>query len=319
MKKNRTRLGIYIAVALGLLLSAGPCQLYAAGKKPSPPEPQAKSPEPPPAAAEPVDGQNTEKLLYTLNETLQENRRIRQSMRDLQSAFEKVTLEKSDVVDQMKKVEQLAIQRNLEIGRKSKDLGDQLDSSKQEIAKLQVENKVSVENKLALEKKLEAISAENTKMQGLLKSAILIPERDQILQRMKDNEKSVQEAVAQASSLDGENIALKDQLVQSYFALGNMFYDLGRYEDAAVQYLNVLEWDPNYAWAHHNLAVIYDFRLHKIPEAAAHYRKYLHLKSPNEEAEEARMRLWDLTQLSKVTPPWPLKEDFEKYQKMPRS
>ena len=306
----------WIVLALFLALGTGPLPVFAAGKtedKPAgKPTPQVNVPDLP-------DGQNTEKLLYTLNETLQENRRIRQSMRDLQSAFEKVTLEKSDIVDQMKKVEQLAIQRNQEIGRKSEDLGAQLDNSKKEIEKLQVENKASVENKLELEQKLEAISTENTKMQGLLKSAILTPERDQILQRMKDNDKSVQEAVAQASSLDGENITLKEQLVQSYFELGNMLYDLGRYEDAAVQYLNVLEWDPNYAWAHHNLAVIYDFRLHKIPEAAAHYRKYLHLKSPNEEAEEARMRLWDLTQLSKVTPPWPLKEDFEKYQKMPRS
>ena len=267
-------------------------------------------------AADLPDGQNTEKLLYTLNETLQENRKIRQSMRDLQEAFEKLTLEKSDVAGQMRKVEQLAIQRNKETGQRIEELSAQLDASKKEIEKLQAGNKVSVEQKMEVEKTLVAIGDENLKMREILKSSILAPERDQIVARMKKNEAAVKNAVAQVSSMDGENIALKAQLIQSYFELGNMFYDLGRYSDAATQYLHVLEWDPYHAWAHHNLAVIYDFHIRKIPEATVHYQKYLSLKSPSEEAQEARMRLWDLQQLAKVTPGQPLKQDFDNYQKL---
>lgn len=265
------------------------------------------------------DGQNTEKLLYTLNETLQENRRIRQSMRDLQSAFEKVTLEKSDIAEQIKKVEQLAIQRNSEIGRKNDDLNAQLESTKKEMEKLQAAGSASVGQKQEMEKKLGEISAENARMQELLKNAILTPERDRIVEQMRLNDEAVQKTVLQISSMDGENIALKQRLIQSYFDLGNLFYDLGRYEDAVSQYLHVLEWDPYHAWAHHNLAVIYDFHLSQMPLAREHYQKYLKLKLPGEEAEEARMRLWDLTQLTKVTPDQPLKQDFDKYQKMPQA
>ena len=316
MKKKSACPRIFVAVILGVFLSAGAGPVVAAAKRPDPPAPQASAPVPNTETASPAEGPNAEKLLYTLNETLQENRKIRQSMRDLQSAFEKVTIEKSDMADQIRKVEQLAIQRNKEIGARNDDLGAQLNTSKQEIEKLQAENKASVEKKVELEKKIEAIHVENAKTQELLKNAILGPERDLIVERMKKNDSSVQEAMTQISSVSGENIALKQQLIQSYFDLGNMFYDLGRYEDAAVQYLNVLAWDPNHAWAHHNLAVIYDYHLHKVHKAIEHYKEYMHLKLASEEAGEARMRLWELKQLTKMEPTQPLKEDFQKFRKI---
>lgn len=315
MKKNSASWGICATVILSGMLVVAPCGVFAAEKNPAP----ALNPVPSADGSGAVDPQNTEKLLYTLNETLQENRKIRQSMRDLQEAFEKVTLEKSDVAEQMRKVEKMAIQRNKETGQRIDELNAQLEKSKKEMEKLQSGNKASVEQKLEVEKKLELISAENAKMQELLKSAILTPERDQIVERMRKNEKAVQNAVAQVSSMDGENSALKEQLIQASFNLGNMFYDLGRFQDAATQYLHVLEWDPYHAWSYHNLAVIYDYHLHEIQEARTFYQKYLQLKSPNEEAREARMRLWDLQQISKVTPGQPLKLDFDRYQKMPRS
>ena len=323
MRQNSASRGILAVVVLGFFLATGSLTLFAADKKTG--KSSEKSAQQTPGPDKKVEtsavpeGPNVEKLIYTLNETLQENRKIREGMRGLQEAFEKTTLEKSDLVSQMQKVEKMVIQRNQDAAQRIDELSAQLESSKKEMDKLQSDNKASVEQKLEVEKKLEAIGAENAKMQALLKGSILTTERDQITERMKMNEEAVRDAVKQISSLNGENISLKAQLVQSYFNLGNMFYDLGRYEDAAVQYLHVLEWDPYHAWSHHNLAVIYDFHLHRIPEATDHYKKYLHLKLPSEEAEEARMRLWDLTQLAKVMPGQPLKQDFDKYQKMPRS
>lgn len=305
-----------IVFAFFLALGAGIFPAFSAGKTEGKP---AEKPAAQVSAPELPDGQNTEQLLYTLNETLQENRKIRQSMRDLQTAFEKVTLEKSDIAEQMKKVEQLAIQRNNEVGKKNEDLSAQLERSKKEMEKLQAAGNASAEQKMEVEKKLKEVSAENAKMQELLKNAILTSERDRIVEQMKQNNEAVQKTVLQISSLDGENIALKQRLVQAYFDLGNLFYDLGRYEDAVGQYMHVLEWDPYHAWAHHNLAIIYDFHLHEIPLAREHYEKYLKVKLPSEEANEARMRLWDLTQLTKVMPDQPLKEDFDKYHKMPQA
>lgn len=311
MKKNTVRKGAIFAIIL--LLGLGALPLFAAEKPASKPIEKSALAE---ASTDLPDGKNVEKVLYTLNETLQENRRIRQSMRDLQEAFEKVTLEKSDLADQARKMELSASQRSKLSGQRIDELSGQLDASKKEIEKLQAGNTTSVEQKLEVEKRLEGIRAENLKMQELLKNAILVPERDQILARMKQNEESVRAAVAQVSSMDGENVALKQQLIQSYFDLGNIFYDLGRYEDAVVQYQHVLEWDPYHSWAHHNLAIIYDFHLHQSSQAIEHYQKYLLLKLPSEEAKEARLRLWDLQQLSKVTPGQPLKLDFDRNHKI---
>lgn len=323
MKKNVFCGGIVGA----LLLATAVCPLFAAEdpartvKAPaSKPQPAASGTFPGKDAAESAlpGGQNVEKLLYTLNETLQENRRIRQSLRDLQEAFEKVTLEKSDMEGQIRKAEQLSIQRSKEAGQKADELTVELEDSKKEIEKLQAANKAAADQQLELQKKLEGINAENAKIQGLLKDAVLAPERDSILERMKENDAVVLKTVGKVSSMDGENVALKQRLIQSCFDLGNVFYDLGRYEDAAGQYLRILEWDPYHAWAHHNLGVIYDFHLRQYIEARKHYQEYLRLKLPSEEAQEVRMRLWDLTQLSKVTPEQPLRKDFNQYQRMPR-
>lgn len=310
MQKNKIA-GMFLASVLGVVLM-GPVVLNAAEKPEAKPTTVAGDPE----AAQLPDGQNVEKLLYTLNETLSENRKIRQSMRDLQEAFEKVTIEKSDLATQMRKVQQLAIQKNAETGQRIDDLNARLQTSKQEMEKLQEENKASLDQKIKVEKTLEDIRTENTKLQELLKTSILEPEREQILERMKQNDTAVEAAVTQVAAMDGENLALKEQLIQSYFDLGNTFYDLGRFQDAAVQYLSILEWDPNHAWAHHNLAIIYDYHLHQVRPAILHYQKYLHLKLASDDAKEVRMRLWDLEQLSHLEPDQPLKQDFKKFRKM---
>ena len=256
------------------------------------------------------EGTGEDKLLTTLNETLGENRKIHQKMRDLQSAFEKVTIEKSDLALQVRRVQQFAIQRDKQDAGAIDAMTVQLNAAKKEKEKLQAENKIAMQQKQELDNKLALLKAERVKMQELLKGSILESERGKIESQLRKNEQSVQEAVTKISKVDRENIMLKEQLVQSYFEMGNVLYDLGRFQDAAVQYLHVLDWDPNHAWAHHNLAVIYDYHMHKIQEAKQHYQQYLQLKQSDEDAKEARIRLWDLQQLSNLEPDQPLKKDF---------
>ncbi|HOW59042.1 MAG TPA: tetratricopeptide repeat protein [Candidatus Omnitrophota bacterium] len=257
-------------------------------------------------------GQNVEQLINTLNQTLEENRRIRQSMRDLQASFEKMTLEKSDLLNKVRKVEQQSAQRIKDSGAQIDELNTELENSRKAIAQLQTLNKDSLQKKAELEKQMEATLSEKTKLQELLKGAILETERDQIQKRILENDAAVEKTMANVSQINRENVALKEQLLQSYFDLGNLFYDLGRFQEAMAQYQHVLEWDPNHAWAHHNLAIIYDYHLRKIKEATVHYNAYMHLKKPSEEARETRLRLWDLEHLSAVTPDRPLQEEFEK-------
>ena len=163
-----------------------------------------------------------------------------------------------------------------------------------------------------MESDLEAIKAEKIRLEGKLKNAILEPERDRILALIKENDAAVNKTIGTVSKMNTENVALREQLIQSYFDLGNLFYDLGRYENAVEQYDRVLQWNPNHAWAHHNLAVIYDYHMHKIDKAIKHYREYLHLKLPNEDAGEVRVRVWDLKHLTGLNPEKPLREEFAK-------
>ncbi len=266
-----------------------------------------------------AEGQDVDKLLYTLNETLQENRKIRQSMRDLQKAFETVTLEKSDVMGQMRKVEQLAIQRNSETDQRIKELTDQLSATKKDLETMQEDYQDLLGEKNNLEKSLDKLRSDQEKKEELLAQSILAEERDQIVERMKINEESVEKALSSEATLNRENLDLKTKLIQAHFEFGNLFYDLGRYHEAKTQYEYVLQWDPDHARAHHNLAVIYDYVFHQLPEAKDHYQRYMNLKPPSEEAREVRMRLWDISQLTKVTPEQPLKQDFKQYRKMPPS
>lgn len=261
-------------------------------------------------------GQNVEKLIVTLNETLEENRRIRLSMRDLQTAFEKLTLEKSDMTNQIRKVEQQAIQRNKDAVQQIEELNTELENSKKALTQLQNVNKENIKKRDDLEKELEGIHAEKKRLEEVLKGAVLDSERDQILARIKENDTAVESVVTKVAGTSRENVALREQLIQSHFDLGNLFYDIGRYEEAVTEYRRVLEWDPGNAWAHHNLAVIYDYHFRRFPEAVKEYREYLHLKKAGEDAREARMRLWDLEKLSSVIPDRPLLEEFEKNLKM---
>ena len=96
-------------------------------------------------AGKPAAGQNVEKLMSTLNETLEENHRIRQSMRDLQAAFEKVTLEKGDLVAEIQKSQRATIQRDRSDGRRIDDLSARLENSQKAIEALQRINKSTVE------------------------------------------------------------------------------------------------------------------------------------------------------------------------------
>ncbi|HNX68598.1 MAG TPA: tetratricopeptide repeat protein [Candidatus Omnitrophota bacterium] len=313
---------VFVAFLLILMLLLGASALVAAEKtvkgaveKPAAVVPAAGKESVSPASAE---GQNLEKLLFTLNETLEENRKIRQNMRDLQAAFEKVTVEKSDLTNQMRKVEQFTIQRTRDSNKAIEDLKGQLETSQKEIQKFQTESEQAAENRKKAEAELAKLNEQNTKLQELLKGAILESERAEILGRMKKNDEQVQKAVTLLSGMDVENVELRDQLVRSYFELGNICYDLGRYDEAILQFQRALRWNPNHAWAHHNLAIVYDYHINDSKKARDEYQAYLNLKPAGEEAGKVRVRLWELKQLVRIEPDRPIREDFDMMQKEQR-
>jgi tetratricopeptide (TPR) repeat protein len=271
------------------------------------------------AAAAPAnpDGQNVEKILYTLNETLKENRRVRQNMRDLQESFEKLTAEKNELATQVQQARSGAAAVTRDSGSQSDELKSELDASRKELEKLQSGTLATAIQQQEIQAKNQELKETNEKLKGLLNQSVLEPERSRILDVAKKNEESVKNSVGMVAGVNSENLSLKDQLVGASFDLGNVYYDLGRYEDAIVQYKKALHLNPKLAWAYHNLAIIYDYHLGKDEEARTYYQQYLNLKPPSEEAKKIRMRLWDLNQLSRIEPGEPLKKDFDEMQKEP--
>ncbi|MEI7751568.1 MAG: tetratricopeptide repeat protein [Candidatus Omnitrophota bacterium] len=279
----------------------------------------AKAKEKEPAAAGPTtpEGQNVEKIIYTLNETLKENRRVRQNMRDLQDSFEKLTAEKNELASEVQLARGGVATKEREISSQSDALKGELDASRKEIEKLESGTLETAVRHQEIAAKNQELKETNDKLKGLLNQSVLEPERSRILDLAKRNEAGVNNSVNMVAGVNSENLSLKDQLVGACFDLGNVYYDLGRYDDSIVQYKKALRLNPKLAWAYHNLAIIYDYHLAQQDEARTYYQQYLNLKPPSEEAKKIRMRLWDLNQLSRIEPDAPLKKDFEELQKAP--
>lgn len=304
MNKVFSRMRFFLPglILLVMLLGVIPAVTLAADEKDS--KAEASVPATP-------EGQNVEKILYTLNETLKENRRVRQNMRDLQDSYEKLKTERDNLALRAQSGGGYAQDPNAAV------LKNQLEASRKEVSQLETGNLESAIKQQEIAAKNQELTETNEKLKGLLNQSVLEPERSRILDVAKKNEESVKNSVNMVAGVNSENLSLKDQLVGTYFDLGNIYYDLGRYEDAIAQYKNALNLNPKLAWAYHNLAIIYDYHLADQVEARKYYQYYLNLKPPSEEARKIRMRLWDLNQLSRIGPDEPLKKDFEELQKEP--
>ena len=270
-----------------------------------------------PAVGAAAEGeQSVDKLLATLNEALKENRKMRQEMQNLRDASGKLMAERNDIARQAQQIQQTGTQKERELNKKVADAKEQAETALKEAETLKKANGEAAAGRQELEKKIEDLNKANEEMKKNAENPGAGPARDEDIALAEKTEQEIKRAVGLVSGLNVENIELKERLVGSYFDLGNIYYDLGRYQEAIVQYEHALHLNPNLVWAHHNLAIIYDYRLNDIDRAIYYYRKYMSLKPPEEEAHEEKMRLWDMEQLSRLEPDEPLKKDFKASQKV---
>ncbi len=264
-------------------------------------------------------GQSVDKVLATLNEALKENRKMRQEMQALRTSSEKLMMERNDIAKQAQLIQQAVMQKDQELNRKMQDVSGQVENARREAETLKKANGEATAGRQELEKKIEEMSKANEEMKKLLAnpSAGSAQARDDGLMKelAKKNAEDIDRAVSAVSGLNVENVELKERLIEACFNLGNINYDLGRYDAAIEQYQHALHLNSKLAWAHHNLAVIYDYHLGEIEKAKFHYRQYMALKPPEDEAKAVKMRLWDVEQLSRLEPDGPLKKDFKDTQK----
>jgi len=270
----------------------------------------------PPVESGTSGGQSVDKLLLTLNESLKENRKMRQEMQDLRASSEKLMTERNDIAKQAQQIVQQAVsQKDREMDRKMADMNGQVEAARKEVEALKKANGEATAGREELEKKLEEMNKANEEMKKLLAAPLAGPAQKTDMNLAKKNEEGIARAIGLVSGLNVENVELKERLVGAHFDLGNIYYDLGRYQEAIAQYELALRLNPLLVWAHHNLAIIYDYRMGDMKRAKYHYQQYMNLKPATENGEEVKMRLWEVEQLCRLEPDEPLKKDFQETQK----
>jgi len=270
-------------------------------------------------AAEEMNGdvaqeEKLQEILGVLNETLEENRGLRENIDTVKSALERMTIENNVLRTRV---------RNLE---KTIDAKDALSEKDQEAAESQQKAYEELENEkekllevvMKREDELKKESEENEKITALLSRAILEDERDEYQNLIQTAQKQANDAVIRLAGTKRENEQIKIELIHMHYRLGNVMFESKNYDGAIKQYKKTLEWDSSHSWAHHNLAIIYDFYLDDHPLAIYHYERYLVLKPIDEEAQAIRERVLELELLKKVVPSQPLKLDFSKYHRAKR-
>jgi len=260
----------------------------------------------------PVKGGSEEALFNTLNETLEENRKIRVSMKEIQQALQKKTIESEDLKSELRKLEALALERNRELGSKVKDLDKEIQASKEAAAAFDAEKtEFRAEKKKILEETRQS-QTENSRLRKMLANSVMEEEKETIVAMARENGAVAEKAQGRVTQLNNENQAFRSDLAAAYYEMGNLYFKVKSYPEAVVAYQKVIQYDPANSWAYHNLAVIQDYYLNDRNAAYENYQLYLNYKPMDEQASEVRRRVLDLNLLQKVSPKNPLEKDFDK-------
>ncbi len=271
------------------------------------------APPPPPSAQNAEAGVQT--LLSTLNETLEENRKIRESLKTLQQSLEEKTVENSRLTGQIQKLETVSIQGSKQLTEKVEQLQSELNKSAETIQKSEAEKQAFDKGKQQILDEMEQLQKENKKIGELLKSSLLKEEKEELLKLIQHNEKAALGAVNRVAEVNAVNEKIRQELDEAYFKLGNSLFEMRNFEGAAAEYKRALQWNPANAWAHHNLGIVYDYYLNQTDLALIQYQKYIDYEAAPEKAGEIRRRILDINLLKKVTPDTPLKNDFDDFHK----
>ncbi len=260
----------------------------------------------------PVKGGSEEALFNTLNETLEENRKIRVSMKEIQQALQKKTIESEDLKSELRKLEALALERNRELGSKVKELDQEIQASKEAAAAFEAEKTEFRADKKKILEETRQSQTENSRLRKMLANSVMEEEKETIVAMARENGAVAEKAQGRVTQLNNENQSFRADLAASYYEMGNLYFKVKSYPEAVAAYQKVIQYDPANSWAYHNLAVIQDYYLNDRNAAYENYQLYLNYKPMDEQASEVRRRVLDLNLLQKVSPKNPLEKDFDK-------
>jgi len=278
---------------------------------------QAQAPAQAPAG--PEGEQNVEVLLNTMNEVLEENRKIRDQLANNEDALQKMARENNALrgqVRQLKAAHEEAGQQDLE---KMKRMEGSIADLKQTITVMSKENDQLTEIKNYHEQRMPELERESRELKALLDSAILEGERGEYLALIQNAQNMTLKSLEELKADKAQSLTLQEEMSAAHYKLGNMLYDMKDFKNALISYEKALESNPNDPWVHHNMGVIYDYYIHDLKKALFHYKQYLQYKPYDEQANEIRERILEMELKKNMIPEEPLSQEFYKTEvKVPR-
>lgn len=261
------------------------------------------------------DNKDVEKVIQTLNDTLDENRKLRSEMTRMEDELEKEHSQSSVLGAQIKELQGDIQDAKNSVKAKDAALEKERESVKKDKAGLAEAEEKFEQTKAEVKKGSEAVEGENEKLRGILNHSILDSERDKFVMLLKKAEGDSSRAAGELARTKTQTEKIRGELAEQYYDLGNLLVEKEDYKNALIKYKKALKLNPNDAWAHHNLGVLYDFYFNDRKKAIYHYKKYLNLKPVKEEAGKIRERVLEMELGKMITPGLPIKLDFDKYQK----
>lgn len=259
------------------------------------------------------NAENIQVLMTTFNDTLSENRQMRENLRSAQQELERTAFENTRLKNQLRRAEKTQETQEKGETEKSVDLENQIKETVAEIERLRKEVKKEQGKRSQLKRELGQVEEENFQLKEALSTSILKGEKEELVYLLTNNTRSATKALKRLSDVNVENQILKEEASSLHYQMGNIKFKQKQYQEAAEHYKKALAWNPGNAWVCHNLGIIYDFYLKDRETALLYYEKYLEYKPVNENAQKIRQRVLDITMLKKVQPNPPLQVDFEAF------
>lgn len=267
-----------------------------------------------PKAEQKEESLKIDAILTTLNESLEENKKLRIDAESAQDEYNKASIENNVLRSQLRSLQAEFDASKSQTTAKEVQMQKEMEKLKDQIRNLKSESEKSEEFKKFAEQTLIHTEAENAKVKNILKSSILESERDAYVKVLGESQKKANEAAEQMMLAKRQNERMRSELASAYYNLGNMLANSGQYRSALTEYKKSLKLNPNDAWAHYNSAIIYDYYLNKHEKALLHYKKYLNLEPAEKELNKVRERVLEMELVKPVTPGQPLRPDFNDYQ-----
>ncbi|MDP3919190.1 MAG: tetratricopeptide repeat protein [Candidatus Omnitrophota bacterium] len=247
-------------------------------------------------------------LVDTMNQLLEENRRTRTQLTLLTDENKELSRENNVLRAQVRRSKQREDEMAAKGAQPSEEMQGELKALRESVQRLETENQELRKTQETLRADYVGAETENRSLRATAKGAIQESDRDEYVSRIQRAEAAAERAAHEIASTQGQNEHLRGQSAEAFYKLGNSAFDIGDYETAVRHYLEAVKWNPHNSWTHHNLGIIYDFYLHRDPEALYHYNEYLKFKPSSDDGNKIRERILEMELKKNMIPGEPLKK-----------